>query len=1150
MRNIHHLRRVVSAAVLSLALVASGSVALGAEEPGDVAPSAQSGAEENSEPVDQEAIDLGDLDPAEPSVGSDDLAEAPAFDATVTDVIIQAVAEDPTLTVQDLAVVLGLPTEGPLSLIHDGEMLSVGVNFESDPSPEQVDAVGAVADVRRVLTVAPVVMAYVAPTSLHQLVDAPGVVDVEVNLSPETAVQDRELTQEEKDELLQQIAGIGGEEARASTASARAECRTIPAAANPALRVDEASAKWGVDGTGVTVGILSTTYDSSWGAYTSAAEDVSKGLLPGVGNPCGYTQPVRVLHEDVPSGMENDEARAMAQVIHGIAPGADLVVVGLGRNKTETAQNISELVDAGVDIIVDDISWSNELSFQKDIMSREIDRAKQKGILYFSSAGNDNSIQETGGFGSGVGYPVARHQSNRYVATSCPSWVLAPAGASSYDCMDFSPDGSGTPYGLFLGTPGYPGGVARPYGMSYVLNWSEPANGVTTNLQLQLYGIDTSGVTPSVCFGGASLASSPKEPYRYASWDESCPLISQEGNNYFALVVVRKTSTAGYGTPMVRATTFSGGNAAKASWREFHKTEGNNVLQGSLYGHHGDGSSFSVAAAPWDDPYVVESYSSLGGNEQWFGPAVGTAVAAPLPQKTTPDAPRIMGLDGIINSFFGSYLGIMDGQRVYGFYGTSASAPTVAAVAALGLQKAPGTSVSVMESRLQGAANGALSNPYAISGAPSERVFGTGLVDALAFLDSLPGDLPGFSTIPSPRLEGSPYVGDALSIMGAAATDFSPTADSVAYQWQRNGTAIAGATGASYTLVAADLNQTIRARVTGTKSGYRDGIATTTGVKIAPRPPNDPFVYRLSGPNRYETNLSVNQQTGVASKPVFIATGTSFADALSIGPVVSIVGASLFLVPPSSVNQATLNQIKALSPSAVYIVGGAGAVPAEVAQQIGAAVGKTPVRVSGSDRYATSEAIYKRFFVDAGRAVNTAFVATGRDYPDALSAAAAGGALRAPVILVDGTVGTNVSTYVKSSLKAKNVSEVLVAGGPGAVNATIQQNLAADFNVRRLSGATRYETNAAVNNYVGSKSSGVDLKQVWLATGKDFPDALSAAVPAGNSSRRLVLSDGYCIPKPVVTDWITKPESKVTDVVLVGGAGALSPEVLALTQCE
>lgn len=128
--------------------------------------------------------------------------------------------------------------------------------------------------------------------------------------------------------------------------------------------------------------------------------------------------------------------------------------------------------------------------------------------------------------------------------------------------------------------------------------------------------------------------------------------------------------------------------------------------------------------------------------------------------------------------------------------------------------------------------------------------------------------------------------------------------------------------------------------------------------------------------------------------------------------------------------------------------------------------------------------------------------------------------------------------------------------------------------VSRLSGSSRYRTNDAVNAKFGVKGG-----PLFVATGVDFADALpigpvvgitgrtlflvprtsvdpktlnamKALSPSGKLSSRLVLSNGSCIPAPVVTEWITKPGSGVRNVYLVGGKGVLAPPVQSLTQCK
>ena len=203
-------------------------------------------------------------------------------------------------------------------------------------------------------------------------------------------------------------------------------------------------------------------------------------------------------------------------------------------------------------------------------------------------------------------------------------------------------------------------------------------------------------------------------------------------------------------------------------------------------------------------------------------------------------------------------------------------------------------------------------------------------------------------------------------------------------------------------------------------------------------------------------------------------------------------------------------------------------------QQLRSALKGTQIkRVSGSDRYGTSTAVLKEFF--SGQKIRRAFVATGIDYPDALSAAAAGGALGAPVLLVNGSSATALPGGMPPLLRQMETTELLIAGGTGAVNARLERNLRANFTVSRLAGADRYGTNLAVNNFLNTQVDSRSTSQIWIATGKDFPDALSAAVPAGALNKRLVLSNGKCIPKPVVSSWIEGVGARVSNVYLVGG---------------
>jgi hypothetical protein len=155
----------------------------------------------------------------------------------------------------------------------------------------------------------------------------------------------------------------------------------------------------GVDGSGITVGVMSDSYDTNV-APNSAALDISTGDLPGAGNPLGNTQPVVVL-EDSPE--DTDEGRAMLQIVHDLAPKAKLGFATANGGQLNFANNIRALAgdpaapnyQAGfkANVIVDDVIYLDEPFFQDGIVAQAVDEVAAKGVAYFSSAGNRPATQ-------------------------------------------------------------------------------------------------------------------------------------------------------------------------------------------------------------------------------------------------------------------------------------------------------------------------------------------------------------------------------------------------------------------------------------------------------------------------------------------------------------------------------------------------------------------------------------------------------------------------------------------------------------------------------------------------------------------------------------------------------------------------------------
>jgi hypothetical protein len=155
----------------------------------------------------------------------------------------------------------------------------------------------------------------------------------------------------------------------------------------------------GVDGWGITVGVMSDSYDTN-AAPNSAALDISTGDLPGAGNPLGNTEPVVVLQD---FAARTDEGRAMLQIVHDVAPKAKLGFATANTGQLGFANNIRALAgdpaapnyQAGfkADVIVDDIIYLDEPFFQDGVIAQAVDEVVAKGVSYFSSAGNRPATQ-------------------------------------------------------------------------------------------------------------------------------------------------------------------------------------------------------------------------------------------------------------------------------------------------------------------------------------------------------------------------------------------------------------------------------------------------------------------------------------------------------------------------------------------------------------------------------------------------------------------------------------------------------------------------------------------------------------------------------------------------------------------------------------
>ncbi|MBF4572657.1 cell wall-binding repeat-containing protein [Herbiconiux sp. VKM Ac-1786] len=298
-------------------------------------------------------------------------------------------------------------------------------------------------------------------------------------------------------------------------------------------------------------------------------------------------------------------------------------------------------------------------------------------------------------------------------------------------------------------------------------------------------------------------------------------------------------------------------------------------------------------------------------------------------------------------------------------------------------------------------------------------------------------------------------------------------------------------------------------------------------------------VQRIAGADRFEGAVKVAQASFPTTAPVvYVATGLNYPDALSAAPAAVAEGGPLLLVTPTAVPAAVADEIRALAPQRIVVVGGTTAVSAAVVSTLrGLVDGVTVERLSGADRYEASRAVVAAVFDEATHA----YAATGGNFPDALSAGGAAGSALEPVVLVNGGAKA-ADAPTLSLLRSLTTTSITVVGGPNSVSEGVKTSLGAvPASVDRVSAADRYQTSIALNRSAFTASD-----TVYLATGTNFPDALAGAVLAGTSDAPLYVVPGDCVPQGVLADVKTLG---ATRIVLFGGVNALSPAVAALAPC-
>lgn len=299
-----------------------------------------------------------------------------------------------------------------------------------------------------------------------------------------------------------------------------------------------------------------------------------------------------------------------------------------------------------------------------------------------------------------------------------------------------------------------------------------------------------------------------------------------------------------------------------------------------------------------------------------------------------------------------------------------------------------------------------------------------------------------------------------------------------------------------------------------------------------------PGMYRAAGETRYATMAALLPRAPwKADRTVVLASGSNYPDALAAASLAGAYDAPIVLTEPNSLSVDAADMIEQLSPNVIYVVGGEAAVSKAAVDTAAyyAADGCKVFRIAGDTRLETSLAIAKRVR-QKSTASDTLIVATGFNYADALSVSPFAFAYNSPIFLCD---SNGLSADAVSYISGAGFKRAILVGGTAAVPERVKHQLTSagisSGSITRLAGATRYETSAKIMSY--AVNAGMNVSNVYLATGKNFPDALAAGPVAGKLRAPLLLVDpGIEYAHTVLANY----RGSINVATVVGGTSAVS----------
>ena len=286
---------------------------------------------------------------------------------------------------------------------------------------------------------------------------------------------------------------------------------------------------------------------------------------------------------------------------------------------------------------------------------------------------------------------------------------------------------------------------------------------------------------------------------------------------------------------------------------------------------------------------------------------------------------------------------------------------------------------------------------------------------------------------------------------------------------------------------------------------------------------NRPETGRIDGRDRIETAINISRENYNKAKTVIVVRHDLFPDSMTASVLAKLKDAPILLNPTDKLDSRVGDEIKRLGAEEVIIVGGQNSVSEKVREDLKAYdADKNVERIAGADRYGTSEMVAKRVVGITGKK-NTAVVASGQVFPDALSVGTFASRDGYPILLVK---KDSVPSQIQNAIKDLEINKTYIAGGTNTISKSTEAML--PNVVERMAGATRYETSVAI-----AKSKFGASKEAYIASGEEFADALVISPVSGKYNRPTLLVSTKEANNGPVRSYVK--DTKISKLTAIGG---------------